>query len=66
MPENTKKISDLVRSDVGRKVRYEPDEDTKDTGVIDSIGHHASQTFLSIDHTTHRVADMDATVEFLD
>lgn len=66
MPETTKKIADLVRADVGRKVRYEPDQDTRDVGVIFSVGHHNAQTFLTIEGTQHLVGDPEATVDFLD
>lgn len=66
MAETTKKISELVRADIGRKVRYAPDEDTRDTGLIDSVSHFGAQTFLSIDNSSHKVEDAEATVSFLD
>ena len=66
MAETEKKVSELTRADLGRTVRYAPDEDTRDKGVIKSVGHYDGTTLLDLDGTSHQVPDPDVTVTFLD
>ncbi|WP_461169282.1 hypothetical protein [Arthrobacter sp. Z1-15] len=66
MAAETKKVSELNRSDMGRKVRYEPDEDTRETGVLTYVAHFVTSSTLNFETSQHTVTDADATVTLLD
>lgn len=65
MAAETKKVSELALTDIGRKVRFAPDEETLDVGMLESFAHYEAQSFLTIDGTQHVVTDREVGLGFL-